>query len=77
MSNKNCILVSPFPKSAQIKEVTAAHLRHFGSKRYVNIESILKSQKRLIATQLKPRKGKDIKWILIENIYSLFRELFL
>ena len=30
------------------------------------------SQKRLIATQLKPRKGKDIKWILIENIYSLF-----
>jgi hypothetical protein len=35
------------------------------------------SQKRLIATQLKPRKGKDIKWILIENIYSLFRELFL
>ncbi len=24
---------------------------------------------------IKPRKGKDIKWILIENIYSLFREL--
>jgi len=30
------------------------------------------SQKRLIASPLKPRKGKDIKWILIENIYSLF-----
>ena len=30
------------------------------------------SQKRLIATQLKPRKDTDIKWILIENIYSLF-----
>ena len=30
------------------------------------------SQKRLIASQLKPRKGRDIKWILIENIYSLF-----
>jgi len=41
MSIKNCILVSPFPKSAQIKEVTAAHLKHFGSERYVNIESIL------------------------------------
>ncbi len=24
-----------------------------------------------IASQLKPRKGKDIKWILIENIYNL------
>jgi hypothetical protein len=35
------------------------------------------TQKRLIALQLKPRKGKDIKWNLIENIYSLFRELFL
>jgi hypothetical protein len=35
------------------------------------------SQKRLIASQLKPQKVKDIKWILIENIYSLFRELFL
>jgi hypothetical protein len=30
------------------------------------------SQKRLIASQLKPRKCKDIKWILIENLYSLF-----
>ena len=30
------------------------------------------SQKRLIASQLKPQKGKDIKWILIENIYSIF-----
>jgi len=39
-------------------------------------KTCLKSQKRLIASQLKPRKGKDIKWILIENIYSLFRELF-
>jgi len=29
------------------------------------------SQKRLIASQLKPRKGKDIKWILIENILIL------
>ncbi len=40
-------------------------------------KTIWKSQKRLIATQLKPRKGTDIKLILIENIYSLFRELFL
>ena len=31
-----------------------------------------KEKNRLIALQLKPRKGKDIKWILIENIYSLF-----
>ena len=29
-------------------------------------------QKRLIASQLKPRKSRDIKWILIENIYGLF-----
>ncbi len=34
------------------------------------------SQKRLIASQLKPRKGRDIKWILIENIYSLFWGIF-
>ena len=31
-----------------------------------------KEKKRLIASQSKPRKGKDIKWILIENIYSRF-----
>ncbi len=31
-----------------------------------------KEKNRLIALQLKPRKGKDIKWILIENIYSRF-----
>jgi hypothetical protein len=36
------------------------------------IEKDYKSQKRLIASQLIPRKGRDIKCILIENIYSLF-----
>jgi len=41
------------------------------------IEIFIKSQKRLIASQLKQRKGKDIKWILIENINSILRELFL
>jgi len=30
------------------------------------------SQKRVVASQLKLRKGRGIKWILIENIYSLF-----
>ena len=30
------------------------------------------SQKRLIASQLKPRKGRDIKWILIENTEYIF-----
>jgi hypothetical protein len=34
------------------------------------------SQKRLIVSKLKPRKGKDIKWIMIENIYNLFWEIF-
>ncbi len=32
------------------------------------------SQKRLIASQLKPRKGKDIKRILIENIQSFHKK---
>ena len=31
----------------------------------------------LLLKQLKPRKVKDIKWIQIENIYSLFWGLFL
>ena len=36
----------------------------------------MQSQKRLIASQLKPRKGKDIKLILIENKYSLSERFF-
>ena len=29
-----------------------------------------------IITALFPRKGKNFKWILIENIYSLFWKIF-
>jgi len=38
---------------------------------------MLLSEKTYCYTQLKPRKGKDIKWILIENIRSLFWGIFL
>ncbi len=37
---------------------------------------VVNFQKILIASQLKPRKDMDIKWILIENIFSLFWEHF-
>jgi len=34
------------------------------------------SQKEFIVSQLKPRKGKDIRWILIEHKYTVFFEEF-